>query len=263
MKILTINIWNRSGPWDRRFALLRRGIEVLAPDVVGMQEVLSDGRHTLAHEIADGLGYEIAFGCAKPLSAGYEFGNAVLSRFPIERAETHALPAESTDEARCLLSTRLATPSGSLPFYCTHLAWKFHHGFVREAQVQAIAEIVGREAPVRGDALPPVLVGDFNARAEATEIRFLTGLHALAGKSCYFADCFAEVGEGAGHTFDARRNPFAALTHEAPRRIDYVFVRGPDAHGRGKPISARVVLDEVVDEVAPSDHFGVLAEIAL
>jgi endonuclease/exonuclease/phosphatase family metal-dependent hydrolase len=82
MKILTINIWNRSGPWDRRFALLRRGLEELAPDVVGMQEVLSDGSLTLAHEIAADLGYEIVFGCAKPLSGGYEFGNAVLSSPP-------------------------------------------------------------------------------------------------------------------------------------------------------------------------------------
>jgi endonuclease/exonuclease/phosphatase family metal-dependent hydrolase len=134
---------------------------------------------------------------------------------------------------------------------------------VREQQVQRIAEVIGTEAPVHGDTLPPVLVGDFNARPEATEIRFLTGLHALEGKSFYLADCFAEVGSGPGHTFDGASNPFAALTHEAPRRIDYVFVRGPDAQGRGKPLAARVVLDTVEDGVAPSDHFGVLSEIAI
>jgi endonuclease/exonuclease/phosphatase family metal-dependent hydrolase len=145
----------------------------------------------------------------------------------------------------------------------THLAWKFHHGFVRERQVAALAEVIKRELPISEEVLPPVIVGDFNARPDATEIRFLSGLHALDGESIFLADCFDEVGEGPGFTFDASRNPFAAVTHEAPRRIDYVFVRGPDKHGRGKPLSARVVLEEVVDGVTASDHYGVVAEIAM
>ena len=40
---MPINTWSRSGPWDVRYPLLRRQIEALAPDVIGMQEVLSDG----------------------------------------------------------------------------------------------------------------------------------------------------------------------------------------------------------------------------
>jgi endonuclease/exonuclease/phosphatase family metal-dependent hydrolase len=109
--------------------------------------------------------------------------------------------------------------------------------------------------------IPPRFVGDFNAVPEATEVRFLTGLHALDGKSIYLADCFAQVGVGPGFTYDEVRNPFAAQFHEAPRRIDYIFVRGPDAQGRGKPMACRVVLDDVGDGVAPSDHFGVYAEL--
>ena len=68
--------------------------------------------------------------------------------------------------------------------------------------------------------LPPVLVGDFNAEPEASEIRFLKGLQSLGGKSNYFADCFGHVGDGPGLTFDPTRNPFAEETHEYPRRID-------------------------------------------
>jgi endonuclease/exonuclease/phosphatase family metal-dependent hydrolase len=263
LTVLTINIWNRSGPWPERFALLRRGIETLRADVIGMQEVLSDGTRCLADEIADGLGYQIAFGCAKSLPGGYEFGNAILSRFPIARHEVFHLPSAETDEERSLLHVDLTTPHGTLPMFCTHLAWKFHHGYVREQQVERLAEIVMAKAPIEDSVLPPVVVGDFNARPEATEIRFLSGLHALGGRSIYLADCFAEVGRGPGYTFDAAANPFAALTHEAPRRIDYVFVRGPDRHGRGKPLRAEVVLDGSENGIAPSDHFGVLAEIGL
>lgn len=261
LKVLSINIWNRQGPWDRRFPLLRAGIEALAPDVIGMQEVMSDGSVDLAHEITSGLGYEIVYGEAKALAAGISLGNAILSRHPIRSHERFELPHGGTDERRSLLLAEIAHPEGPLPFASTHLAWKFHHGYVRELQVAAIGDILKRELPIRSDALPPVLVGDFNAVPEATETRFLRGLHALHGKSTYLTDCFGEVGEGPGYTYDEQRNPFAAQYHEAPRRIDYIFVRGPDTRGRGKPLSCRVVLDEVVDGVAPSDHFGVFAEL--
>lgn len=261
LKVLTINMWNRQGPWDRRFPLLRAGIEALAPDVIGMQEVMSDGDVDLTSEIVDGLGYEVVYGEAKALMAGISLGNAILSRHPITHHERFVLPDGGTDERRCLMLAEIATPWGALPFGCTHLAWKFHHGFLREQQVVAIRDIMKEKLPVRQDALPPVLVGDFNAVPEATEVRFLKGLHALDGKSIYLADCFAEVGQGPGYTYDELRNPFAAQYHEAPRRIDYIFVRGPDTQGRGKPLACRVVLDELVDGIAPSDHFGVYAEL--
>ena len=74
---------------------------------------------------------------------------------------------------------------------------------MREIQVEAIAERITLDAPAGG--LPPILVGDLNAQPEATEIRFLKGLHALHGKSFYMDDCFEHSGAGAGVTFDARK----------------------------------------------------------
>ena len=85
----------------------------------------------------------------------------------------------------------------------------------------------------------------------------------LNGRSVYLADCFHVAGDGSpGYTF-ARRNPYAALAREPNRRLDYIFVRGPDKRGRGEPLSARVVLDEPDGGVFPSDHFGVLADLQL
>ncbi|WP_104983007.1 endonuclease/exonuclease/phosphatase family protein [Sorangium cellulosum] len=261
LRVLTLNIWNRHDPWEARLALIRRGLGELSPDLVGLQEVLSHDGRSLAHSIAEGLGYEVAFGMAHDLGGNVLFGNAVLSRWPIARSQTFPLPTGETDEKRALLFAEIDSPHGALPFFVTHLNWKFHHGAVREAQVAAVADVVMREAPMEG--LPPIVVGDFNAQPESTEIRFLKGLHALNQKSVYFADTFDQTGKGPGFTFDPLRNPFAAITHEYPRRIDYVFVRGPDKQVRGKPISSRVVLDEVEDGVAASDHYGVLSEISI
>ncbi len=260
LRVLTLNIWNRQGPWEERLPLIRDGIRELEPDLVGLQEVISNAGASQAQAIAEGLGYEVAFGVAHDLGEGIHFGNAVLSRWPIEESVVFPLPQGASAESRSLLLSRIATPHGILPFFVTHLNWKFHEGVVRELQVQAIAEIVTREAPIRG--LPPLLVGDFNAQPEATEIRFLKGLHSLNGKSVFFGDCFDQAGDGPGYTYDARRNPFAAPTHEYPRRIDYVFVRGPDKDVRGKPLTARVVMDELWDGIAPSDHYGVYAEVS-
>jgi len=261
--VLTINLWNRSGPWEARAALLRAGIASLAPDVIGMQEVMSDGSHSLAHELAADLGYGVAYGEAKPLGGGITFGNAALSRWPVAVREVVPLPGAGTDEQRSVLFSEVTTPSGALPFLVTHLAWRMQHGFVREAQVAAIADAIAEREPTREDRLPLVLVGDLNARPDATEIRFLKGLHSLGGASLHLLDAFELAGEGPGHTFDGRSNPFAAPMNEPPRRIDYVLLRSPDEWHRGSVVSARVVLDSVVDGVAASDHFGVLAELDL
>lgn len=265
LRVLTLNIWNRQGPWEQRLARIRAGIEALAPDVIGLQEVLVAGDVSQADEIRQGLGYEAAFGCAHDLGNGVLFGNAVLARSPIRDSRVFPIPAGNSGEFRSLLLAEIETPAGLLPFFVTHLSWRLHHGYIREEQVQAIAAIVKREAPIRrpGQPLPAVLAGDFNAEPDAAEIRFLKGLQALGGTSTYFGDCFGLVGEGRGVTFDATRNPFAAPTHEPPRRIDYVFVRGPEPSGRGKPLSARVVMEEVEDGVAATDHYGVLVELSV
>lgn len=263
IRVLTINIWNRSGPWDARLALLRRGIAALAPDVIGMQEVMSDGTHSLADAVVEGLGYQVAYGEAKPLGGGISFGNAVASRWPVSMTKVVELPGAGTDEQRSILFTEVMTEHGPLPFLVTHLAWRMHHGFVREEQVQAIAGAIEALEPITEGRLPLVLTGDFNARPDATEIRFLSGLQSMGGKSVHLLDAFDVAGTGNGVTFDGTRNPFAAPMNEPARRIDYVFLRAPDEWHRGRVVDARVVLDEVVDGVAASDHFGVLADLDL
>ena len=170
LKVLTLNIWNRQGPWEARLALIRAGIERLQPDVVGLQEVLSFEGRTQADEIAEGLGYQAAYGAAHDLGGGVLFGNAALSRWPITSHEVFPLPALHSGEERSMLLASIDSPFGSIPFFVTHLSWKFHHGVVREAQVSVIAEHLMANAPMEG--LPPLLVGDLNAPPEAAEIRF-------------------------------------------------------------------------------------------
>jgi endonuclease/exonuclease/phosphatase family metal-dependent hydrolase len=274
LKIATLNIWNKSGPWPLRLELIRKELETLAPDILGLQEVLrmelTPGlEHTTesdqATEIADGFGYRIAYAAAMRYGNGLSFGNALLSRHPILESRAIALPGADSGEARALLYALTRTPAGVLPVFVTHLNWKLHHGSIRLAQVRFIAEQIFELCPIDEARLPPVLMGDFNAAPECDEIRYLKGEATIAGKSIYFADAWSHGGQGPGYTFD-RKNRFAALAHEPPRRIDYIFVRGPDRKFRGEPLETRLAFAEPATRdgqtIWPSDHFGVVTEIA-
>jgi endonuclease/exonuclease/phosphatase family metal-dependent hydrolase len=260
LRVATLNIWNRLGPWEQRLAAIRAGVCELAPELLGMQEVVrlepgdGDGLDQAA-AIAQTLGYHVAYGRAHDEPW---YGNAALSRWPIAQSRVFDLPRCGTDEKRCLVYADVAAPFGHVPFFVTHLNWKFEEGHVREAQVREIADCV--QSLTRADSFPAVLVGDFNAEPDADEIRFLRGLTSLGGaRRVYFQDSFAVAGDAsAGSTF-ARRNPFAQPLREPDRRIDYVFVHGRDERHRGDPLEARVCFDGPVDGTFPSDHFGVTA----
>ena len=69
-----------------------------------------------------------------------------------------------------------------------------------------------------------------------------------------------------------RKGSFAAAAHEPARRIDYLLVGLPDKSGRGRPIRCwrccrHGVIDASINSpgplIFPSDHYGVVADLAL
>src|SRR5262249_34303914 len=154
------NIWNRMGPWDERLVAIRTALESLAPDVLGLQEVVKIEGFDQAARIADGFGYSMAHG--RHPESPHPMGNAILSRWPIARAETFPLPRKDTDEFRSLVFAEIDAPSGTLHVYCTHLNWKAFEGHVREVQMRFVADTIEQLSP-RDQGFPPILVGDMNA----------------------------------------------------------------------------------------------------
>src|SRR5439155_16924491 len=120
LRVVTINIWNKQGDWAARLPLLRKELARLEPDIVGVQEVLHlEGSRdpNQAQELAAPLGFYAAFGPAWHLGGGLQFGNAILSRFPVGEAECFQLPGETGEETRSLLYARLDSPHGPLPVF--------------------------------------------------------------------------------------------------------------------------------------------------
>lgn len=266
LKILTLNTWGRTGPWEQRKAIIVDGIRALDPHVIGLNEVWDDATGNLAHELADAIGglWHVHHAPAYELAPGRTCGNGVLSRFAFAETEAWPLPEPRHDSGRNLVFAMVATPWGRLPVFVTHLSWRFHQGAARMQQMQQVRSWINERAPVqRGDAptdmLPPVFMGDLNTEPDSDEIRFVRG-YTADEYGFYMADCFGIRGEGPGHTWH-RDNLYAAREHYPDRRIDYIFVRGPDRWHRGEPLACRVVLDEPRDGVFASDHYGVYAEI--
>ena len=264
LRAVTLNIWNRQGSWIDRLPLIRDQLAALAPDVIGLQEVLGfPGLPSQADEIAAGLGWQVHYVPAWHLGGGLTFGNAIVSPHPLLDTASLPLPTPPGIDTRTVAFARVDAPGGPFPVFVTHLTYQVYLGHVRCAQVRALADQVAQLAPI--DLPPPIVLGDFNADPDSDEMRFLRGLTALGGASVFFADCWLATGgddpaAGPGHTY-ARRNPYALRSREPSRRIDYIFVRGPDRSLRGEPLAAQVALDQPTAGVWPSDHFAVVADI--
>jgi endonuclease/exonuclease/phosphatase family metal-dependent hydrolase len=260
MRVLTLNIWNLSGDWRARRGAIVAVIQRGEPDVVCLQEVVESQRGNQAQWLAETLGgWPMAFAGARYAQVeGVRFGNAILSRQPIEATGRTDLPGQPDEQEvqRVVLHAR----TGGVDVYCTHLAWQLHDAALREQQVRALVRFV--EQTSDPDAvLGPVVAGDFNAEPDATAIRYLCGLATLDGTSTYFQDAWRLAGDGGPGLTWSNANPHAALDAEPDRRLDYIFsgFRGRSAAGR--PVACRVVADAPVDGVWPTDHFGVLADL--
>ncbi len=267
LKILTVNIWHDQAPWKSRLQLLRQWIDRLDPDLIGFQEVLRGPGIDQLRELVGDRDYHSDFGAAMTLPdrKDVQFGNAIASRWPIVDREEIRLPDRGDWERRAALSVSIDSPHGMIGLTCTHLHWQFNHGCVREKQVVELAAKAWGRRPK--DGFPPIIVGDFNAEPGSDEIRYMTGLHSLDGGSVAFLDAWNVAGDeavegeaGRGITW-SNRNDYARLEHEPNRRIDYIFAGLPGRLGPGVVEKCRVVCNEPVEGVWPTDHFGVYAEL--
>ncbi len=265
LTILTLNILHDHADWEARRACIGEWLDRLDPDVVGLQEVLRGADGDQCSELLADRGYHCAYGRANRFwrDPDLDFGNGLACRWPLrdeERIELpHAREDDGAEELRCALGVVAETPFGPLPLTCTHLNWRFDHGYVRERQVVALCDFVRRRAAP--EALPPVVLGDFNAAPDSCEIRYVTGLQSIDGRSAHLRDAWELAGDGsAGHTW-SHRNPMTRPWLEPDRRIDYVFVGPPRRDGVGRVESCRLVCDAPSGDVWPSDHFGLCVEM--
>lgn len=265
LAVLTYNLLSPDhAAWPRRREIIRAGLRSLQPDVVALQECVRSGDYDQAVDLL-GQDYDVVW---HPGRSADGVGAVLASRAPF--GEQRVVDLHLTERvtlpwaAAVLAEIELPPPLGLV--LIAHHKPTYEIGYGLERELQAVDTVRAIERHVSGRDLHVILLGDFDDTPDSASMRFLTGRQSLQGASVAYRDAWEAVhGADPGHTF-ARHNPLVRageMSLELGRRIDYILVRS-GIHGPSLDIlDCRRVFDQPTDDTWPSDHFGVLARIAV
>jgi endonuclease/exonuclease/phosphatase family metal-dependent hydrolase len=156
LRVVTYNI-HRCRGMDGR-TVPERTIEVLSSlkaDIIALQEVIGAGPDDSGH--AAQIGAALAMGWVMSSARhlrGHQFGNVVLSHYPIRQHVQYDL-SWRTCEPRCCQRADIVIDDKMLHLFNVHLGTAYRE---RKDQAERLANIVhdGRTSP------PKILLGDFN-----------------------------------------------------------------------------------------------------
>ena len=221
-------------------------IRALNPDIVALQEV--DVRtkrfrgRDLPAELAMLTGMRSLFAEAMPFSGG-SYGEALLTRLPVESHKEHLLPARANSEPRAALEVlcrlHAAADAPRLRFIATHL----DHQDAEDDRLMQVAKLL--ELFPSPASPPSLLAGDFNAAPDAASLRQLPAKWKL--------------------TWPEGRAPATWPAINAHQAIDHVFAAGPWKVRRA--ITALEAFPGDADWKAKieaaSDHLPIVVELEL
>jgi endonuclease/exonuclease/phosphatase family metal-dependent hydrolase len=240
LTVLTLNLWNVSAPLAPRMAALAAALKMLRPDIVCLQEVADDPR---TRQRQSALAAEA---CGLPHAVDND-QLSILSRFPVERSCSVALPDVPEDEPRQALMAGMRIDGRPVLIVNTHLCWRLEWLAERKAQVDVLLPAIERDG-VADQA--KILCGDFNDDPDSPALRAVVD-HRLG-----FHDTFADCRPGdIGFTW-SRQNPYVHPSTTRDQRVDYIF-----ASGDLVPKDCSVVFDGSNGLELASDHFGVFCTL--
>jgi endonuclease/exonuclease/phosphatase family metal-dependent hydrolase len=233
LRVMTYNIRHARGMDDEvDVARIAAVINEAKADLVALQEVdrgvERTGRRDLPAELAQCTGMAALF---EPniLFEGGDYGNAILTRWPILQNKNELLPAVGGGERKGAFQLVVDFAGTELLFVNTHLDHRSDDA-ERILGIDRIREIVSRYRD-----LPAIVCGDFNDLPQSrTHLKMKE----------QFLDSWEEVGRGEGFTFPS--------DHPA-RRIDYVWT---SREGELTPQRARIQASHA------SDHLPLIVDFA-
>lgn len=230
-KVLSYNIHHANPPSvpDKiDLEAIAKVINESGASLVGLQEVdvhtLRSGKSSnQAEELGKMTGMHVYFSKGIDYQGG-EYGTAILSKYPILKAERHELPNREglKAEPRTLAVVTVEVEGERIKFANTHLDYTNAENNL--LQVNKILDIF------EGEQLPVILVGDFNALPESPSIQLLD--------QHFTRSCTENCG-------------FTIPQVHPNRTIDFIMA--------SKEAPFEVTAHEVINEPYASDHLPVLA----
>jgi endonuclease/exonuclease/phosphatase family metal-dependent hydrolase len=199
--VMTYNIRHGVG-MDRQLNLERtaRVIAAAQPDILILNEMDSGTQRSQDVHEADSLGkrlgMQVRFGRSIDYDGG-EYGNALLSRFPIIRFEVLDLSVDTLAEGRSVFVAAVDLGSDTVWVMGTHLGLQ---EFERRQQILKILDNLPASPKL-------LLAGDFNLEPDEAAYALLTTV---------FTDGVLKLNPGSGPTYPA---------DYPQRRIDYIFTK--------------------------------------
>lgn len=232
LRLLSYNIHHGEGV-DGKLDLARIAnvISAVQPDLVALQEVDQNVKRSLdvdqSGELAQLTGMNAAFGSNIELQGGH-YGNAILSRYPIEKYSNHSLPNLADGEQRGVLAATISVPELASPLrlFATHL----DHRSDDEGRVQSAKEI---NRLLESESSPAILMGDLN--------------------DVIGSETLTELGKVWDRT---NEQEMPTIPVRLPRRqIDFILFHPANRW--------QIVETQVLDEAVASDHRAILSVLEL
>jgi endonuclease/exonuclease/phosphatase family metal-dependent hydrolase len=238
LRLITYNIRKGKGASGRRDGCVQpigRALHALKPDLLLCQEVFhSDPAHAQldrqqSQTLGDALALTPCYGPNRVRRRG-EYGNATLSRLPVEYVQNHDVTTNMI-EKRGVLYARLKM--GDMPLH----VFNAHLGLNQPQRLRQIRRIAAIIAETCGPLEPVLLAGDFNdwTRRIDQEVVGTMG----------FTNAMADVTGPESLTWHVRRPVF---------NLDRVYLRHLEVCGAERLAGAP--WNEL------SDHFPLMAELA-
>jgi endonuclease/exonuclease/phosphatase family metal-dependent hydrolase len=220
------NGFNTDGRLD--LESLAEVIEASGAQVVALQEVSRGWLINGSVDMLSWLSQRLNMAPISGPTADLQWGNAILTRFPVAKVHLGSLPPDSLLIRRGYILAEIRTGAGNLRVIATHLHHIREGGQIREQQVPVL--IAAWEGAPR-----TLIMGDFNATPSDPEIQMLYQAGLL--------DISAEIGPLPHYTYYS-----AYPDHQ----IDYIWT-SPDLR----------FSDFEIPQTTASDHLPLVTTIRL
>jgi endonuclease/exonuclease/phosphatase family metal-dependent hydrolase len=261
IRIATINILFEMEFWQQRRELLIAGLSSINADIIGLQEINTDTNTVDELSQALQMPYIYQVKCHKlPLTSGPNFGIAIISRHPFLEEQELRLPGQGRSAQYVRVSI-----NGQPYIFCNgHYLWWPGSSTARMKQVQLVTDCLD----VLPADIPQIIVDDFNATPDTTEIGFLASKFNSAYAKHHGSEpeytCPTPLmlaSKRIRREFGLRAFEFLVNRKFNPWRgtLDYIFLSQ-----QLQVLDCQLILTEPSESnklIYPSDHFGLVADL--